>query len=127
MANTLGAPTLSTDLREDMVIAANARLAASTTIANPLLRLRVGSTTLVDFPLNATNPLTVGGSDGQATLNPTSPTAVAVAGTATLADNYQIIGRDNTVKLSGSASFTDGITTGQTVTLNTTTLTMPSN
>lgn len=126
MANTLGNPTLSTVLREDVVIAVNTRLAANTTIANPILRLRNSTTTLVDFPLNATNPLTVGASDGSATVNPTSASATATGGSATLPDNYQILGRDNTVHLNGTVTATDAITSGQTVTLGTTTITMPA-
>jgi hypothetical protein len=128
MANTLGNPTfVSTLLREDVVIATNTRLAANTTIANPILRIRNSTTTLVDYPLNATTPLTVGASDGTATVNPTSPNAVASGGSATLADNYQILGRDNTVHLSGpfSAS-TDAYTAGQGTTLGSTTITMPA-
>jgi hypothetical protein len=126
MANTLGNPTLSTVLREDVVIQTNTRLAATTTVANPILRLRNSTTTLVDFPLNATTPLTVGGSDGSATVNPTSASAVATGGSATLPDNYQILGRDNAVHLSGTVTATDAITSGQTVTLGTTTITMPA-
>ena len=126
MANTLGAPTLSTVLREDVVISVNTRLAANTTIANPILRLRNSTTTLVDFPLNASTPLTVGGSDGQATVNPTSANAVASGGSATLPDNYQVLGRDNAVHLSGTMTSDQAITAGQTCTLATTTITMPA-
>lgn len=126
MANTLGNPTLPTATREAFVIAANADLAANTTIANPILRLRNSTTTLVDFPLNATTPLTVGASDGVATFNPVSPTATATGGSATLPDNYQILGRDNTVHYNGTVTATDAITSGQTVTLGTTTITMPA-
>lgn len=127
MANTLGNPTfVSTLLREDQVIAANTRLAAGATIANPILRIRNSTTTLVDFPLNATTPLTVGASDGSGAFNFVGSSAVATGGAATIPDNYQILGRDNTVHLSGPATATDGITSGQTVNNASTTLTAPA-
>jgi hypothetical protein len=126
MALNLGNPTLSTVLREDVVIATNTRLAATTTIANPILRLRNSTTTLVDFPLNATTPLTVGASDGAATLNYLAGSAVATGGTATVPDNYQVLGRDNAVHLSGVVTGGDGITTGQTINNAVTTVTMPA-
>jgi hypothetical protein len=126
MATTINNPnSLGTLFREDVVIALNTRLAAGSTIANPLFRLRNATTTLVDIPLNATTPLTVGGSDGSATLNPTGP-GTAVAGTATSPDGWQLVGRDNTVHLSGTVTSNDGITTGQQVTAGTITLTMPA-
>lgn len=129
MANTLGNPTLSTAAREQVVIGANTLLAATTTNPNPILRLKRvagGVGTLVDFPLNATNPLTVGGSDGSATVNPTSASAVATGGSASLPDAYDIIGRDGVVHYTGAVTATDAITSGQTVTLGTTTITMPA-
>lgn len=126
MATTLNNPnSLGTLFREDVVIALNTRLAAGSTIANPLLRLRNSTTTLVDIPLNAATPLTVGASDGSATLNPTG-SGTAVAGSATIPDGWQLVGRDNTVHMSGTVTSTDGITTGQTVTAGTVTITMPA-
>lgn len=127
MSNTLGNPTLVSDkFREGQVLSGNASLTSSPSIANPLLRLREGSTTLVDFPLDDTTPLTGGSVDGDVTYNFVSPTAVAAGGAASLADNYQVIGMDNAVHLSGPATSTDAITVGQTVSAGTTTLTAPA-
>lgn len=129
MANTLGNPTtIETDLREQMIITVNGRLNVGGG-ANAILRIRRlagGPTTLVDFPLDATNPITAGASDGAATLNPVSSSAVATGGSATLADNYQILDKAGTVRLEGPASSTDGITSGQTVNLGTITLNVPA-
>lgn len=125
MATTLNNPNLlGTLFREDVVIALNTRLAAGSAIANPIIRLRNSTTTLVDIPLNATTPLTVGASDGSATLNPTGA-GTAVAGSATIPDGWQLLGRDNTVHLSGTVTSNDGITTGQQVTVSGT-ITMPA-
>jgi hypothetical protein len=127
MANNLGNPTLkSAAAREGEILSYNATLTASPSIPNPLLRIRKSTTTLVDFPLNASTPFTGGSVDGAATLNPTSSNAVAAAGAADIPDNYQIIGRDNAVHLSGPMTATDGITVGQTVALGTITLTEPA-
>lgn len=127
MANTLGNPTLvSNAARENEVLSFNTTLTASPSIANPLLRIRAGSTTLVDFPLNATTPFTGGSVDGLATLNYVASSAVAVGGTASVPDNYQIIGRDNAVHLSGPITATDGISVGQTVNAGTITVTEPA-
>lgn len=127
MANTLGNPTLvSSKAREGAVLSYNATLTSSPTIANPLLRIRNSSTTLVDFPLDPTTPLTGGAVDGIATLALVSGTAVAVAGSATIPDNYQILGRDNAVHLSGPATCTDGISSGQSIAAGTITLTAPA-
>lgn len=116
MANTLGNPTsFSTKARENAVLSYNSSLTSSPSIANPLLRVRNGSTTLVDFPLDPTTPFTGGSVDGSATFNFVSASAVAVGGTATLPDNYQVIGRDNAVHLGGPIVATDAISVGQTV------------
>lgn len=127
MANTLGNPTLVSDkARENEVLSFNSSLTSSPSIANPILRIRKSSTTLVDFLLDPTTPFTGGSVDGSATFNFVSASAVAVAGAADLADNYQLIGRDAAVHLSGVASFTDGITVGQTVNAATITCTAPA-
>lgn len=127
MANTLGNPTLVSDkARENEVLSFNSSLTSSPSVANPILRIRKGSTTLVDFLLDPTTPFTAGSVDGSATFNFVSAAAVAVAGAADLADNYQLIGRDAAVHLSGVATFTDGITVGQTVNAATITCTAPA-
>lgn len=127
MANTLGSPTLvSTAARENQVLAFNTTLTASPSAANPLLRIRLGTTTLVDFLLDPTTPLTGAGVDGGAAFAFASPSAVAVGGTASIADNYQVIGRDAAVHLSGVATCTDGITTGQSVDAGSVTLSAPA-
>lgn len=127
MANTLGNPSLvSAKACENQVLAFNSTLTSSPSIANPLLRIRKSTTTLVDFPLDPTTPMTGGSVDGSATFNFVSASAVAAAGAADIPDNYQIIGRDNAVHLSGAVSATDGITVGQTITAATITLTAPS-
>jgi hypothetical protein len=127
MANTLGNPTLKSNAaRENEILSYNTTLTASPSIANALLRIRASTTTLVDFPLNAATPFTGGSVDGAATLNYVSASAVAVGGVASVPDNYQIIGRDNAVHLSGPISATDGISVGQTVNAGTITVTEPA-
>lgn len=126
MANTLGNPTVENDLREEILNTILTKLNVGGG-ANAILRLRNNTTTLVDFPLNATTPLTLGtDDDGQATVNPVSASATATGGSATLPNNYQILDKAGTVRLSGTVTATDGITSGQTVTLGTTTITMPA-
>jgi hypothetical protein len=127
MANILGNPTLvSAKARENNVLSYNSTLTSAPTAANPIVRIRAGSTTLVDFPLDPTTPITGGAVDGVSTLSYVGATAVAVGGTATIPDNYQILGRDAAVHLSGVITGTDGITTGQTVANGTITLTAPA-
>jgi hypothetical protein len=127
MANSLGAPTLiSAKARENEVLSWNSSLTSSPSAANPILRLRAGSTTLVDFLLDPTTPFTGGAVDGAATFNFAAASAVAVGGVASLADNYQVIGRDAAVHLSGNASFTDAISVGQVVNAGTVTVTAPA-
>lgn len=127
MANTLGNPSLvSLKACENEVLSFNSTLTSSPSIANPLLRIRNGSTTLVDFPLDPTTPFTGGSVDGVATLNFVSSSAVAVGGVAQIPDNYQILGRDNAVHLSGAVTATDGISVGQTVNAATMTVTEPT-
>lgn len=127
MANTLGNPTLVSDkARENNILSYNSTLTSAPTIANPILRIRNSTTTLVDFTLDATTPLTGGSVDGSATFNFTSASAVATAGTATIPNNYQVIGRDNAVHLSGTITATDGISVGQTVNAGTITATAPA-
>lgn len=127
MSNTLGNPTaVSTKSREGQVASYNASLTSAPSIANPLVRIRAGSTTLVDHPLNATTPMTVGAEDGSVAFNYLAPSAVAVGGLGAIADNYQIIGRDAVVHLSGVAVFTDPITAGQIVDADVATLTAPA-
>jgi hypothetical protein len=127
MANTLGNPTLvSNKARENEVLAYNTTLTSAPTIPNPLVRIRNGATTLVDFPLDPTTPFTGGAVDGSGTLNYVSSSAVAVGGVASVPDNYQILGRDNAVHLSGAIAATDGISVGQTVNAGTITVTAPA-
>lgn len=127
MANTLGNPTLVSDkAREGEVLSFNATLTSSPSAANPLLRVRKTTTTLVDFLLDPTTPFTGGSVDGSATFNFVSANAVAVAGAADIPDNYQVIGRDAAVHLSGAITATDGITLGQTVSAATITATEPA-
>ena len=127
MANTLGNPTLVSNVaRENNILSYNTTLTASPSAPNPILRIRLAATTLVDFPLDPTTPFTGGGVDGAATFAFVSPSAVAVGGTASLADNYQVLGRDAAVHLSGVVTATDAISTGQTVKAATITATAPA-
>jgi hypothetical protein len=127
MANTLGNPTLkSAKARENEILSYNSTLTSSPSVANPILRIRASTTTLVDFLLDPTTPFTGGAVDGSATFNFTSASAVAVAGTASIPDNYQVLGRDNAVHLSGPIVATDGISVGQTVNAATITATEPA-
>lgn len=124
MANTLGDPSsFSAKARENAVLAYNSSLTSSPSAPNPILRIRNGSTTLVDFNLDPTTPLTGGSVDGAATFNFAAASAVATGGTATIPDNYQVIGRDAAVHLAGPVVATDGISVGQTVNASTITLT----
>jgi len=127
MANTLGNPTLVSDkARENNVLSYNSTLTSAPTVANPILRIRNSTTTLVDFPLDATTPFTGGDVDGVATFNFSAATAVATGGTATIPNNYQVLGRDNAVHLSGTVTATDGISVGQTVAAGSITATSPA-
>ena len=127
MANTLGNPTLvSNKARENCVLAYNASLTSAPTVANPILRYRIGSTTLVDFLLDPTTPFTGGAVDGSATFALVSGSAVASGGVAQIPDNYQVLGRDAAVHLSGVVTATDGISVGQTVNQATVTVTAPA-
>lgn len=127
MSNNLGNPTLkSNKARENEILSYNSTLTSSPSAANPLLRVRNGSTTLVDLTLDPTTPFTGGSVDGSATFNFASASAVAVGGAATLPDNYQVIGRDGAVHLSGPITATDAISVGQTVNGSTITVTEPA-
>jgi hypothetical protein len=122
---TLGNPTaVQTALRESIVAAINT--AINNSGGTSVLRLRISTTTLVDFPLDGTNPLTMGASDGAATFNPTSASAVASGGAAQIPNNYQVIAESGAVLLDGPVTGGDAITAGQTVTLGTSTVTMPA-
>jgi len=116
MANTLGNPSsFSSKARENAVLSYNSTLTSSPSAPNPILRIRAGSTTLVDFLLDPTTPFTGGSVDGSATFNFASASAVATGGVASVPDNYQLIGRDAAVHFSGAIAATDGISVGQTV------------
>lgn len=127
MANTLGNPTLkSSKARENEILAYNSTLTSSPSVANPIMRIRASTTTLVDFLLDPTTPFTGGAVDGAATFNFVSASAVATGGVASIPDNYQILGRDAAVHLSGPMTSTDGISVGQTVSSGTITATEPA-
>jgi hypothetical protein len=127
MSNTLGNPTLVSDkAREGAILSYNATLTSSPSVANPLLRIRASTTTLVDFPLDPTTPFTGGSVDGSATFAYASASAVAVGGVASIPTNYQVLGRDGAVHLSGNITATDGISVGQTVSAGTITATAPA-
>lgn len=122
MAITLGNPTLISDS------ARNAQADAFDTLINTgttqTLRLRNSSTVLVTFTLDATNAFGTA-SAGAIQLNGVPISATASAGTATVPDNYQILA-DANVHWTGSTSGSDGITTGQTVSLVSLTLQWPA-
>jgi len=127
MSNTLGNPTLISDkYREGQVLSGNASLTSAPTVANPILRYRRDSTTLVDFLLDPTTPLAGASVDGMATFNYVSASAVASGGVATIPNNYQVLGRDAAAHLSGPVTATDGISVGQTVAAGTVTATAPA-
>jgi len=127
MANTLGNPTFVSDkARENQVLSFNSTLTSSPSVANPVLRIRRDTTTLVDFPLDPTTPYNGGAVDGSAAFNYVSASAVAVGGAATIPNNWQLIGRDGVVHMSGPATCTDGITVSQLVDAATITTTAPA-
>lgn len=127
MANTLGNPTLVSDkARENTILSYNSTLTSSPSAANPILRIRASAVTLVDFLLDPTTPLTGGAVDGSATFNMVSASAVATGGAASIPTNYQVLGRDGAVHLSGPISATDGISVGQTVNASSITGTAPA-
>lgn len=126
MANNLLSPTIYSNVaRENQLLSFNGTLTASPSIANPLLRIRNGSTTLVEFALHASTPLLGGSVDGSAVFSFIAPNAIAVGGAATVPDNYQVIGRDNAVHLGGEVFGGEGITIGQTVLADTITAIAP--
>jgi hypothetical protein len=127
LSNIFGNPTLVSDkAREGAVLAYNTTLTSAPSVANPIVRVRRDAVTLVDFLLDPTTPLTGATVDGSAALAYVSPTAVAVGGTASIPNNYQILGRDAAVHLSGLITATDGISTGQTIAADTITLIAPA-
>lgn len=127
MANTIGNPTLVSDkARENEILSFNSTLTSSPSAPNPIFRVRRDTTTLVDFPLDASTPFTGGAVDGSAAFNFVSPNAVAAAGAASIPNNYQVIGRDAAVHLSGPITATDGITVGQLIDAATITATAPA-
>lgn len=126
MANNLLSPTLYSDkARENQLLSFNDTLTSAPSIANPLLRVRNGSTTLVEFALHASLPLTGGGVDGAAVFNFVAPDAIGIGGAATIPDNYQVLGRDNAVHLGGPVTGSEGISIGQTVLADTITAIAP--
>lgn len=126
MANTLSSPTFySAKGREKQLLSYNDTLTSDPLIPNPFLRVRNGSTTLVEFLLDAISPLTGGSVDGSAVFSFVDPDAIAVGGVATIPDNYLVIGRDNAVHLGGVVIGSDGISTGQTVLAETITAIAP--
>lgn len=128
MSNIFGNPTLVSDKgRENSVLAYNVTLTSAPVVANPIVRVRRDAVTLVDFPLDPTTPVAGASVDGIGALAYVSPTAVAVGGTASIPNNYQIIGRDNAVHLSGLIIATDGISAGQTIGADAITLIQPAN
>lgn len=127
MANTLGNPTLvSNKARENNILSYNTTLTSAPSVPNPILRIRLNTTTLVDFTLDGTTPFTGGAEDGSATFNFSAATAVATGGTASIPNNYQVLGRDGAVHLSGNITATDGISVGQTVSAGSITATAPA-
>lgn len=127
MSNTLGNPTLVSDkAREGNVLSYNATLTSAPIVANPILRIRAASTTLVDFPLDPTTPIAGGAVDGSANFAYVSASAVATGGVASIPTNYQVLGRDGVVHLSGNITATDAISVGQTINAGTLTLTAPA-
>ena len=128
MANTLGNPTLISDkARENQILSFNTSLTSEPVIANPLLRVRAGSVTLVDFPLDPTTPFLGAAGDGSAAFNFVSASVLATGGTASLPTNYQVLGRDNAVHLSGAfLTATDPITVGQNVSAASVSATAPA-
>lgn len=126
MALTLGAPTLATTARNALLDGSSLETLLLTGSAqDAALVLLNGSTELVRWDLNSTAPLN-GSSSGSATLNFQSSSATASAGTATVPDTYHIEDQAETVQISGSVTGSDGITSGQTVTVGTITITVPA-
>lgn len=128
MANTLGTiTTVSDKARENTVLSYNTTLTSAATVANPILRILAAGTPLVNFLLDPTAPFLVGAVDGSTTLVFVNASVVAIAGTQTLPTQYQIIGRDTLVHLTGSITgATDAISVGQTVSAGTITVTAPA-
>jgi hypothetical protein len=128
VSNAIGNPTaISAKARENQVLSINSTLTSAPSVANPIFRARNGSTTLVDFLLDPTTPFLGGAEDGAAAFNFVSASAVAVGGTQTLPNNYQLIGRDGVVHFSGGFNTaTDAITVGQNVSATSMTATAPA-
>jgi hypothetical protein len=86
------------------------------------IRLLNGATVLVTFPLP--NPAFGAAATGTITLLGTPINATAVAGTATIPNGFEIVDRGGAVVASGPVTTGDAITSGQTVTLSSYTLTV---
>lgn len=123
MALTLGnATTIATSARDAQADAFDALV--NTGGGTAVLRLRSSTTTLVSF--NLQNPAFSASSTGVITLQGTTLTATASAGTASSVDNYQILDRGGNVVWTGSVTGSDTITSGQTVNLTSFTMTWPA-
>ena len=124
MALTLGNPTtISATVRNSQADAFDDDVNSGTGTA--ALRLRNASTTvLVSFGLQ--NPAFGAASSGQITLQGTTLSATASAGSADSVSDYQILDRDGNVLLTGGVTGSDTITSGQTVNLTSFTITWPS-
>lgn len=91
--------------------------------ATATLKLRNSTTDLVEFSLS--NP--IGTSvNGLITIADTPISETASAGSATTPDNWQLLAGGSTLIASGSVSGTGAITSGDTVSLNSATITIPA-
>lgn len=126
MALTLGAPSssfpISTAARDAQADAFDALV--NTGGGTAVLRLRNSTTTLVSF--NLSNPAFGASSTGTITLNGTTISATASAGTATAVDNYQILDRGGAVVWGGVVTGSDTITNGQTCNCTSFAITWPT-
>jgi hypothetical protein len=121
MAIALGnISTLATASRNAMANALNTLV--NTGAGTAALRLLNNSTVLVSFSLP--NPAFGAAATGTITLNGTPLSATASAGTATIPNAYEIVDRGGAVVASGPVTTGDAITSGQTVSLNSYTLTV---
>lgn len=126
MALTLGSPSSSFPIS---TAARNAQADAFDDLVNTgagtaTLLLRNSTTTLVTF--NLQNPAFGAASTGVITLQGTTLSTTASAGTASSVDNYQIKDRGGNVVWGGVVTGSDTITSGQTVQLSSFTITWPS-
>ena len=122
MALTLGNPTWETAARNALADAFDTLV--NTGSGTATLVLRNSTTVLATF--NLADPAFGAAATGVITLAGTPLSTTASAGSETTPDNYQIFDQDSNLVASGTVTGTGAITSGETVNLNSFSITIPA-